>query len=264
VTIAIAEGLVLEKLAALYIAAEGTKPRQEEQKKAVEIAALLVELCRLPRSLEIVDAAAGKAYVGLLAADLLGFSRVHVIERDASRRALCEAASARLSRPIELHVAAGDVADLALWPARSEIVVALHACGSASDHVIDNAARSDAKWLFLVPCCYASSVPFSKAATAKADALGVPRQAEVRRRFVMALVDAERTLRLEAAGYEVTLTSFVPPTVTPHNLLFRARRAKEPVRMRRAAEELAKLGGRSVSLEPQSLMPRGGRSRSGA
>jgi short-subunit dehydrogenase involved in D-alanine esterification of teichoic acids len=55
------------------------------------------------------------------------------------------------------------------------------------------------------------------------------------------MVDAERTLRLEAAGYETEVVELVPPTVTPHNLVWRARRVGEPGRMARAAEALARL-----------------------
>ena len=84
-------------------------------------------------------------------------------------------------------------------------------------------------------------MPFSPTAEARADALGVPRHAEVRRRTVMSLIDAERTLRLEAAGWETTVAALVPPTVTPHNLMWRARRMREPTRMREAAEQLARL-----------------------
>ncbi|TKC93035.1 methyltransferase [Polyangium fumosum] len=225
----------------LFIVAEGTKLRREDKKKSVEVAALLGEIERHRKDALLVDAAAGKAYVGLVGAALLGFSRIHVIERKATRIAACEAAAARLGKRIELGLAAGDVGDAACWPEAPAVVVALHACGAASDAILDAASGAGAKWLYVVPCCYAASVPFAAAAEAKADALGMPRQAEVRRRFVMSLVDAERALRLEAAGYEVTITAFVPPTVTPHNLLFRARRVREPGRMREAAARLARL-----------------------
>ena len=73
--------------------------------------------------------------------------------------------------------------------------------------------------------------------------LGIPRQAAVRRRFVQSIVDAERTLRLEAAGYETETVEFVPPTVTPHNVLFRARKVGEPARMRDAAVRYSALRG---------------------
>ncbi len=74
-----------------------------------------------------------------------------------------------------------------------------------------------------------------------AERIGVPAHAEVRRRFLQALVDSERTLRLEAAGYETNVVSFTAPTTTPHNLLWRARRVNEPVRMREAALKLERL-----------------------
>ncbi|MRG96180.1 methyltransferase [Polyangium spumosum] len=225
----------------LFIAAAGTKLRREDQKKSIEVAALLGEIERHHKDALVVDAAAGKAYVGLVGAALLGFSRVHVIEREASRIAACEAAAARLGRKIELRLAAGDVGDASLWPEAPDVVVALHACGPATDTILDAASHAGARWMYVVPCCYAASVPFAAAAEAKAEAVGIPRQAEVRRRFVMSLVDAERALRLEAAGYEVTITAFVPPTVTPHNLLFRARRVREPGRMREAAARLERL-----------------------
>jgi hypothetical protein len=57
------------------------------------------------------------------------------------------------------------------------------------------------------------------------------------------MVSAARTLRLEAAGYQTEVVELVPPTVTPHNLLWRARRVGEPVRMAEARAALARLGG---------------------
>ena len=61
------------------------------------------------------------------------------------------------------------------------------------------------------------------------------------RRFAQALIDAERTLRLEERGYDVDVVEFVGPTVTPHNLLWRARRSGEPRRMAEAAERRRRL-----------------------
>lgn len=229
-------------LHALFIAADGAGLRREERSKARQVAALLDELARVagPGRL-VVDAAAGKAYVGLLAAALGGVDRVHVIERDPARVALCREAAARLGRPAAVEVVAADVGDRAAWPAAPDVVVALHACGPASDAILDAAVAAEARWLLLVPCCYAARVPFAAAAEALVDRLGLPRHAALRRRAVTALIDAERTLRLEAAGWETTVVPLVPPTVTPHNLLWRARRVREPGRMREAAARLARL-----------------------
>jgi precorrin-6B methylase 2 len=228
----------------LFIAADGTSLRREDLKKARETAALLDRLARFAKPDRLlVDAAAGKAYVGLLAVELLGFARVHVIEREPRRAELCRQAIARLSRAAEVRVVEGDVADARAWPEAPDVVVGLHACGAASDAILDAAVAAAARVILVVPCCYAQAVAFSPTAEARADALGVPRHAEVRRRVVMSLIDTERTLRLEAAGWETTVEALVPPTVTPHNLLWRARRMREPGRMRASAEQLARLRG---------------------
>ena len=232
---------VEQALQATFIAAEGTSLRREDRKKAVEVAALLNELARLGKDRLLVDVAAGKSYLGLLAVELLGFSRLVVIERDLRRIEACRLAAARLGRGAQIDLRPGDAGDAALWPSEPDVVTALHACGEASDRVLDAAIRAEARWLFLVPCCYAAAVPFAATAEAHADRLGLPRHAAVRRRFITSLIDAERTLRLEAAGWETTIVSFVAETVTPHNLLFRARRVREPTRMREAGERLSRL-----------------------
>lgn len=239
-------------LHALFIAVANTSLRREDRKKAVEVAAFLEALRpHVGKGRLLVDAAAGKAYVGILAAALLGAERLHVIERDAARADACRLAFDRLpawqaaqetsATSAVLQVVVGDVANRASWPARPDVVAALHACGAASDAILDAAVAAEARWLLLVPCCYARAVPFSPVAESAAERLGLPRHAEVRRRFIMSLIDAERTLRLEAAGYETTVLPLVPPTVTPHNLVWRARRVHEPRRMAEAAARLVQL-----------------------
>jgi hypothetical protein len=68
----------------------------------------------------------------------------------------------------------------------------------------------------------------------------VPRHGAVRRAWLDATVAALRTLRLEASGYETVVVPFVPPTVTPWNLVWRARRVQEPGRTLAARRDLAR------------------------
>jgi hypothetical protein len=242
-----------EILHRLFIGAPATSLRDEDRRKSDELAGLLTEVAgavsrRARKSgFMLVDAAAGKAYVGLLAAELIlgprgGPPRVRVIERDPSRVAACRDAIARLRAPsVFIEVVTADVADPAAWPREPDLVVGLHACGRASDVIIDQSLTARARTLLLVPCCTSKDVAAAALAQRRADQLGVPRHAEVRRRFIQSIVDAERTLRLEAAGWQTTVVSFVAPTVTPHNLLWRAERVGEPGRMAEAADRLARL-----------------------
>lgn len=228
---------VEQKLQSMFIDADGTSLRREDLKKAVEVAALLNELARVSRDGTLVDVAAGKSYLGLLAVELLGFEHLVVIERDARRIEDVRRASQKVTKPLRLELHEGDVGDASLWPKAPQAVVALHACGPASDAVLDAAVAHDAKWLLLVPCCYSAQVGTWSLAEAHAERLGLPKHAEVHKRFVQSVIDGERTLRLESAGWETTVVPFVAPTVTPHNLLFRARRLKEPKRMHAALEK---------------------------
>lgn len=224
----------------LWIGIPGATLRKEERKKAREMAAFLVEVARARprdgRELVVVDAAAGKGYVGVLSAAALAPAFVHFIERDAGRLAAAQEAARRAGVPsVRFSFHSGDVGDATLWPDEADLVLALHACGPAADAILDAAMRTRARRLLVVPCC----TPARDAAVA--DTFGVPRHASVRRAFLESLVLAERTLRLEAAGWETEVVPFVAPTVTPHNLAFRARRVGERGRMRAAADRLRRL-----------------------
>ena len=237
----------------LYVATEGAGLRSEDRRKALEVAAMLEEVKRAAERLSrraqlcLVDAAAGKSYLGLLAAKLLfeptgRKASVVTIERDPRRVALSRSALQRLQSCIPIECRAADVADTGGWPEKPSIVAALHACGSVADVIIDRTIASEARMLLLVPCCTGRKTAAAVQAQAVAQRLCIPPQAPVRRRFIQAMVDTERTWRLEAAGYQTEVVEFVGATVTPHNLLWRARLVAEPARMAAARCAQERLG----------------------
>jgi hypothetical protein len=228
----------------LFIDAADASLRKEDEQKSRELSGLLDRLAPLRKGAHVVDAAAGKASVGLVAAELLALGRVTVLERDPARVAACTSAATRLQRRVPVDVRHGDLADHALWPDAPDAVVALHACGLASDLVIDGAIRSRARRVFVAPCCYDEHVVSRARSYAGVPAWIEVVDARIRRRVLSALVDLERTLRLEAAGFETHVEEFVAATVTPHNLLFCARQTGSAVRMQRASQRLAALTAR--------------------
>jgi len=225
----------------LFIATEGASLRREDEQKSRELAALLPRLARMKKGAHVVDAAAGKASVGFVAAELLPLGRLTVLERDPARVAACRGAAARLERTIPVDVRQAERADEGAWPEAPDAVVAVHACGSAADLVIDGAVRSGARQIWLAPCCYGSGIPFQRHAASVVGQMPYAADDVLRRRMVAAIVDLERKLRLEVAGYETDIEEFVAPTVTPHNLLFCARRTASPVRVARAEARLSAL-----------------------
>lgn len=227
----------------LFIACDEASLRKEDEQKSRELAALLSRLARIKRGAHLVDAAAGKSSVGLVAAELLPIGQLTVLERDARRVDACRAAQQRMTRALSIDVRHADVADAGAWPEAPDAVVALHACGPAADLVIDQAIRSRARRIFVVPCCYGASIPFASRAASLLAETGLVADDLLCRRIRASLIDMERKLRLEAAGYETDLDEFVGATVTPHNLLFSARHTGEAVRIARAGGRLASLRG---------------------
>ena len=227
----------------LFIDCPDASLRKEDEQKSQEIAALVPRLARTRKGAHVVDAAAGKASVGLVAAELLPIGRLTVLERDPARIAACRSAATRLTRELTVDLQQADLAEAGAWPDAPDVVVALHACGGAADLVIDGAIRSRARRVIIVPCCYGDSVPFQAGAAAVVTRLGFADDDVIRRRLTASLVDMDRKLRLEAAGFETEIEEFVAPTVTPHNLVFLGRRTGSAVRIARAHARLAALRG---------------------
>ena len=239
---------------AIYIAVAGAHLRDEDRRKSRQVLAMLDEVARALRGMSarrevtIVDAAAGKSYLGLLAAKLVvepsgRAARVVTIERDPARVAASAAAVTLLASRVPIECREGLVTDEAVWPQSPSLVVALHACGTASDDVIAQAIARRARMLLLVPCCTSDAVVQAAPVERWLSAAAMPPHAPVRVRFTQAIVDADRTWRLEVAGYETEVVEFVGATVTPHNLLWRARLVGEPRRMAAAASSLRELRG---------------------
>jgi Methyltransferase domain len=208
----------------------GGAPRKEERKKAREVAGLLSLIARTiaqpaPRghARTLVDAAAGHGYVGLCAAALLGWRRIVAIERDPDRIDRVRAAAQKLDVPIELELRAAALGAGAV-PADADLVVALHACGPATDGVLADASAAAARWILCAPCCYGRAVSGWREAEVEAVARGLHRDAEVRAPYARAYIDSARLHSLERAGYEAKLIAFTTPTVSPHHLVIQARR----------------------------------------
>lgn len=240
-------GLALEDVRAaihrLFIASDSATLRKEDEQKSREVTALVARLSKLRRDCHLVDAAAGKASVGLVAAELLPIGKLTVLERDARYAENCRRASQRLARPVRVDITEADVADATQWPDSYDAVVALHACGPASDAVIDVAIQTRAPVLLLVPCCYGATLPFFAKADAIVTKMEFVSDERLRARMRSSIIDMERKLRLEAAGYETELSEFVGATVTPHNLLFYARHTRDAVRIERAKARLSTMHG---------------------
>lgn len=151
--------------------------------------------------------------------------------QEATERDAAVLADGAEGRPVVgLSFAQADIAGAARTaPTRlggvPDLVLALHACDTATDEAIALAIELGVPALLSVPCCQAELA----AQLARAPAAAQPLTAMVdhgllRRAYADVLTDSLRVAALEACGYEVTVLEFVGGEHTPKNLLIKGHR----------------------------------------
>lgn len=173
----------------------------------------------------VVDAAAGKGYLGLLLYERLmhhaGRGRLLLVERRAD---LIE----RLQRLVDaleyerVELVHAPVVEAPL-PERVHLLVALHACDTATDEVIVRGLRAGVDHMALVPCCQAE-VARLLAKAPKGPVAPLWSDAWHRREFGAHLTNVLRTLVLRSRGYQVRATELTGWEHSVKNELILARR----------------------------------------
>jgi hypothetical protein len=121
----------------------------------------------------------------------------------------------------------GDGIDFTCGPigrvdAHADIVIALHACDTATDDALAQAVRSEARLILCVPCCH-HDLNRSVRARGEAEVLRpILRHGILRERTADLLTDAFRSLALRILGYRTEVVEFVSPEHTARNLMIRA------------------------------------------
>ena len=118
-----------------------------------------------------------------------------------------------------------------------DVVLALHACDTATDDALARAVRWGAPVVLAAPCCHHDvqrQIGSGSAAPAPYGAL--VRSPILRERFADVLTDALRAAVLRLLGYRVDVVEFVDSRHTPRNALLRAVRTGAAPTAEQAAE----------------------------
>ncbi|MEV6691736.1 SAM-dependent methyltransferase [Micromonospora sp. NPDC051196] len=177
--------------------------------------------------LRVVDLGCGNAYLTFTAYRYLSqhgldVDLVGVDVREDQRRRNTELAE-RLGWADRVRFVAGTIADAAVEPA-PDLVLALHACDTATDEALARAVRWGARWVLAAPCCHHDVAAQLRAGGAPTPYGMLTRQGILRERFADVLTDALRAGLLRLHGYRAEVVEFVDSAHTPRNLLIRARR----------------------------------------
>jgi SAM-dependent methyltransferase len=198
--------------------------------------------------LRIVDLGCGNAYLTFAAHAWLSRVRglpvrlVGVDVKEQSRRHNTEVAT-RLGVADEVTFVTAGIDDVRLEEP-PHVVLALHACDTATDDALARAVEWQAPLVLAAPCCHkdvsrqlrehAPPYPYSL----------LTRDGILRERFADTLTDALRAALLRTRGYRVEVVEFVGSRHTPRNTLIRAVAGGDrPTGAGAAAEEYAELTG---------------------
>jgi len=247
------DGQSIELLKELHILTRDGKLNQDSRRKLKQvyhlynfIEPLLKDLKESGAALNLVDHGAGKSYLGFIIYDLFFKSltdqgHVYGIE---TREELVQK-SIDLQKRLEfkkmsfLNISVADSIVAEKLPAKIDIVTALHACDTATDDAIDFALKRQSKYIVLVPCCQAElarALRENKGKKLASPMAEIWRHPIHTREFGSHLTNVLRALRLEAHGYQVTVTELIGLEHSMKNELIVAKKIEGP--RKRQAERL--------------------------
>jgi len=178
------------------------------------------------RPVSVVDFGCGKSYLTFALHELLKTRHgldVNIVGVDLKEDVIaqCNALAGKLGCDT-LRFQVGDIAGFEP-EGRIDMVVALHACDTATDVALEKAVRWGADVILAAPCCQHELYGQLDARGALSPML---KHGIVKERFAALATDAARAQLLELVGYRTQIVEFVELEHTPKNLLIRAVRQR--------------------------------------
>ncbi|MEO7413157.1 MAG: SAM-dependent methyltransferase [Opitutaceae bacterium] len=199
---------------------EGMADKFRQIQKFSELLSHLIAEAPLPadRPLTVVDMGSGKGYLTFAIAALLGErAQVRGIESRAELVELCNRVAREHGFASRLSFTAAAIADQAL--PQCDILIALHACDTATDDALAMGISAGATLLVVSPCCQKEIRRQLSAPAVLADAL---RHGIFQERQAEFVTDALRAQLLEWAGYRTKVFEFISTEHTAKNLMIAA------------------------------------------
>ncbi|PAW68225.1 MAG: methyltransferase [Opitutia bacterium Tous-C1TDCM] len=206
---------------------DGMADKFRQIQKFAELLTHLLAEAPLPadRPLRIVDMGSGKGYLTFAVAALLGArAQVRGIEARPELAALCNRVAAEHGFGTRLAFEAGTIADAPLAPGTCDVLIALHACDTATDDALARGLAAGATLLVAAPCCQKELRRQLAAPPVLADALRHGIFQERQSEFV---TDALRAHLLEWSGCRTKVFEFISTEHTAKNLMISAIRTRD-------------------------------------
>ena len=201
------------------IAAAQDKYRQID--KYIDIVGGLVDRMPSGAITRIADMGAGKGYLTFALYDYLATTRGQDIEMTGvEMRPDLVVAGNRLAKDAgfdRLRFAEGTIGSFDA--AGTDLLIALHACDTATDDAIAKGLSAGAKLIVVAPCCHKQIRREMERGAPSADLDFMLRHGTLLERQAEMVTDAMRALILEYFGYGVKVFEFISDAHTPKNVM---------------------------------------------
>jgi SAM-dependent methyltransferase len=182
--------------------------------------------------LRVVDLGCGNAYLTFTAQRFLSEVRgvpVRVTGVDVKQQARDHNAAIAAQLDVDAEFVVGSISEVVLDPP-PEVVLALHACDTATDEALARAVEWEAPVVLAAPCCHHDIAAQLRRAPTPAPYAMLTRHGILRERLADTLTDALRAGLMRMQGYRVDVVQFVESKHTPRNTMLRGIRTGRPVR----------------------------------
>ena len=182
--------------------------------------------------LRIVDLGCGNAYLTFAAQEFLTRVRglsVHLVGVDVKEQSREHSSEVAEALGVDAEFVVGSIAGAQL-DIDPEVVLALHACDTATDEALARAVEWQAALVLAAPCCHHDIAAQLRRSPTPAPYAMLTRHGILRERFADTLTDALRASLLRLQGYRVDVMQFVESKHTPRNTMLRAVRTGAPVK----------------------------------
>lgn len=201
---------------------KGDKYKQIQ--KFVEIIADQISELKEKQKLSVVDMGSGKGYLTFALYDFMSNikkidAKVKGVEVRPDLISKCNQIADKIGYDhlsfIEGDIQSTDIADV-------DMLIALHACDTATDDAIYKGIKQNAKWIICSPCCQHQ---VRKDMTNNSFMKGILKHGILMERMAELLTDGIRSLILEAMGYNTKVFEFISNDHTGKNLIIVAEKS---------------------------------------
>ncbi|GAB6986931.1 class I SAM-dependent methyltransferase [Nocardioides pyridinolyticus] len=180
--------------------------------------------------LRIVDLGCGNAYLTFAAERYLSQRiPVRLTGVDVKEQSREHNAAVAHDLGVEADFVVGTIGGVQLDPA-PEVVLALHACDTATDEALAQAVHWGARLVLAAPCCHHDIAAQLRKSPTPAPYAMLTRHGILRERLADTLTDGLRASLMRLQGYRVDVVQFVESQHTPRNTMLRAVRTGSPVK----------------------------------